>query len=343
MSENSCEQVGHQPLEPPGLGADDLGGALLRVATFDRAVGDRLGVPADRRERRPQIVRHAEQEPTLESPRRLELCRHAVECARQPRQLVVGVFAEVDSSGEVSGRDPVCGVSHRGERPRQPAREIERDDCGDGERQRSGEQEEGAGAAERLRLDLLGEDHDRRVPVHDVERRGHERGAAVTPALLLAGEERLCVEILGTEARGQVGETGLRPLVPEKRRDAFLHRTRRGHLHDAHVGGAQRVRDDRPQVPSQPALGGRLPGGGVERTERREALDGVAHRRRLRSQVVEGGIGGGLAEERSRAGRAEDEHAERDREHRDEQAGAEAACGRLQRRLPRARGHDSSR
>ncbi len=189
-------------------------------------------------------MRHAEQEPALESSRCLELRGHAVERARQPGQLVVGVLAEVDASGEVSGRDAVGGLSHRSERSRQPPREIERDDPGDGERQRPGEEEERAGAAERLRLHLLGEDHDRRVPVHDVERRGHERGAALTPALLLAGKERPRVEIPGAEARGQVGEARLCRLVPEERRDALLHLTRRGHLHDTHVGGAQRVHDD---------------------------------------------------------------------------------------------------
>ena len=307
---------------------------FCRVATLDRAVGDGLRVPADRRERRPQIVRHAEQEAALEPPRRLELRGHAVERARQSRQLVVGVLAEVDARGEVAGRDPVCGLSHGGERSRQPPGEKECDDRGDGERQRPGEEEERARPPERLRLHLLGEDHDRRVPVHDVEWRGHERGPSLAAALLLPGEQRPGLEVPGAEARGQIGEAGLRRLVPEERGDALLDLARRGHLDDAHVAGAQRVGDDRPQVPAEPALGGRLPGGRVERTERGETLDGVAHRGRLLPQIVEGGVRRGLAEEPGCARRAQDEDAERDREHCDEEAGPETARGRLQRRLP---------
>jgi hypothetical protein len=288
-------------------------------------------------------VRHAEQEAALESPRRLELRGHAVERARQSRQLVVGVLAEVDARREVAGRDPVCGLPHGGERSRQPPGEKERDDRGDGERQRPGEEEERPRPSERLRLDLLGEDHDRRVPVHDVERGGHERRASLPAALLLPGEERPGVEVPGAEARGQVGQAGLLRLVPEERGDALLDLACRGHLDDAHVPGAQGVGDDRPQVPAESALGGRLAGGRVERTERREALDGVAHGRRLLPQVVEGGLRRGLPKEPGRARRAQDEHAERDREHRDEETGAETACGRLQRRQPRGRCHDSSR
>ena len=49
------EQVAHQALQPSSLAQDDVA-ALGRVG--QRAVGDRLGVPADRRERCSQVVAH---------------------------------------------------------------------------------------------------------------------------------------------------------------------------------------------------------------------------------------------------------------------------------------------
>ena len=54
---------------------DHVGGADAQLGLVDGAVGDRLGVALDRRERRAQVVRHAEQERALVTARGLELVR----------------------------------------------------------------------------------------------------------------------------------------------------------------------------------------------------------------------------------------------------------------------------
>ena len=61
------EEVAHEPFEAARFGADHRRGALARVGVgvVEGAVGERLRVAADRRERRAQVVRDREQERAL--------------------------------------------------------------------------------------------------------------------------------------------------------------------------------------------------------------------------------------------------------------------------------------
>ena len=58
MHAREIEQVANEPLEPACLERDDAG----RLARLERAVREPLGVAADRRERRLQLVADREQE-----------------------------------------------------------------------------------------------------------------------------------------------------------------------------------------------------------------------------------------------------------------------------------------
>ena len=99
------EEVGDEPLEPARLRRDHLGGADARVRALDRAVGDRLGVAADRRERRAQVVRHAQQERALVPLRLVELGGHRVDRVREAAELVVAHVGLVDPGREVAAGD----------------------------------------------------------------------------------------------------------------------------------------------------------------------------------------------------------------------------------------------
>ena len=83
------EEVGDEALEPARFRRDHVGGADARVPTLDRAVGDRLGVPADRGERRAQVVRHAQQEGSLVAARHVEVVGHRVDGEGEAGELVV--------------------------------------------------------------------------------------------------------------------------------------------------------------------------------------------------------------------------------------------------------------
>ena len=110
------EQIGHQPLEPPRLRRDHLG-RPLRVAG---AVGDGLGVPADRRERGAQIVAHRQQELLLEGPRPFERARHLVHVARQLIELVAATAAHRQPRGQLARGDAGRRSRGRLDRSRDP-------------------------------------------------------------------------------------------------------------------------------------------------------------------------------------------------------------------------------
>jgi hypothetical protein len=70
------EQLGDEALEAFGLGGDHRrGGGRLAHG----AVGDRLGVATDRRQRRTQVVADRQQELLVEQARPLQLGGHRVE------------------------------------------------------------------------------------------------------------------------------------------------------------------------------------------------------------------------------------------------------------------------
>ena len=77
------EEVADQPLEPMRLALDHLAGAVGR----DDAVGEPLGVAADRGQRRLQLVADGEEEGALGILRAVELLRELVEGGRELAQL----------------------------------------------------------------------------------------------------------------------------------------------------------------------------------------------------------------------------------------------------------------
>ena len=83
------EEVGDQSFEPTRLRRDHVGGADARVHALDGAVGDRLRVAADRRERRAEVVRHAEQERALVPAGDVEVVGHRVDRVGEAGELVV--------------------------------------------------------------------------------------------------------------------------------------------------------------------------------------------------------------------------------------------------------------
>ena len=97
------EQVADEPLEPPCLLAD----RRRSLVAGEHAVLEPLGVAADRRQRRLQLVADREQEVALRLARLVELCGHVVEGLRQHREL--GRAAERhrirrDALGEAAAR-----------------------------------------------------------------------------------------------------------------------------------------------------------------------------------------------------------------------------------------------
>ena len=77
------EEVADESLEPAALDADHP----RRLVGAERAVGESLGVAADRRQRRLQLVADREQEVALGLARGRELLRHLVERLRERRNL----------------------------------------------------------------------------------------------------------------------------------------------------------------------------------------------------------------------------------------------------------------
>ena len=102
------EQVADQALQPVRLALDHLAGALRR----DDAVGEPLGVAADRGERRLQLVTDREQERALGVLGAVELLRQLVERRRELPQL----GRALDRERHQGFRPPPAGGS-----PRRPA------------------------------------------------------------------------------------------------------------------------------------------------------------------------------------------------------------------------------
>ena len=97
-----------------------------------RAAAEQLGVAADRRERRAQLVRRVGDEPAQPRLRRgalrerdFDLAEHRVEREAEPADL--GSFVGgLDAPGEVAGGDRAGGVAHLLERPQPEAHDPPR-------------------------------------------------------------------------------------------------------------------------------------------------------------------------------------------------------------------------
>ncbi len=124
--------------------------ARMRASiALDGAVGDRLGVAADRRERRAQVVRHAEQERALVPARDVEVAGHRVDRVGEAGELVVVHVGGVDPRGEVAAGDRARGGLHGRERAGHAPGEVGGDERGDAERDRGGAEHRETVAAER--------------------------------------------------------------------------------------------------------------------------------------------------------------------------------------------------
>ena len=156
------EQVGDEAFEPAGLRRDHVGGADAGVLALDGAVGDRLGVAADRRQRRAQVVRHAEQERALVPAGDVEVGGHRVDRLRQAGQLVV---VDVGRCRPRAERSPPAmragGGLHGRERAGHAARQVGGDERGDPERDGGGAEHRQAAAAEGPGVHVFGEHQHR--------------------------------------------------------------------------------------------------------------------------------------------------------------------------------------
>ena len=175
------EEVADQPLEPVCLALDHLTGALGR----DDAVGEPLGVAADRGQRRLQLVADGEQEGALGVLRAVELLGELVEGGRELAQL--GRALDRQLVRALAFRQPAARLGDPRDGPRDGAREQERDDGREDGTDQRGERETDEERLPVVRL-VAGraEQHDR---VAAAEAGGvHERLAAhVDGAVRLPG------------------------------------------------------------------------------------------------------------------------------------------------------------
>ena len=102
------EHVSDEALEPVGLRRDDLERRPNLVRLPDDAFADGLDVPADRGQRRAELVRHGHEERALELLRLRELVDHPAEALAQERDLVspssLRDLDVVTAGGDVLGR-----------------------------------------------------------------------------------------------------------------------------------------------------------------------------------------------------------------------------------------------
>ena len=106
-SRERSRQVAHEALEPAAFRTDDRRRALalVGIGVVEGAVGQRLGVAADRRERSAQVVGDREQERALAAAGLVELRRHLVERALERRELVVSRRRDTAPGRQVAGRE----------------------------------------------------------------------------------------------------------------------------------------------------------------------------------------------------------------------------------------------
>ena len=92
------EHVADEPREPLGLLGDDLERDVARLLVLDEPLAERGDVAADRRQRRPQLVRHGHQEVPLQLLGLAQPPRHHAEAVRQQDDLVAAPDAGTATS-----------------------------------------------------------------------------------------------------------------------------------------------------------------------------------------------------------------------------------------------------
>ena len=115
------EQVTDEPLQPARLEADDA----RRLIGAERAVGEALGVAADRCQRRLQLVAHREQEVALGLARGGQLLGHLVERHRERCELARAAGGQ--RLMPLVGCESARGVGHPPDRAHDRAGDEERD------------------------------------------------------------------------------------------------------------------------------------------------------------------------------------------------------------------------
>ena len=316
------EEIGDEPFETARLGCDHPCRAELGFLVVDGAVEDRLGVATDRRERRAEVVRHAQEERPLVAPRSVELLGHRVDRLGQAAELVVGDVLRVDPRRQVARRDPPGGGLHRREWTGHAASEVGGDECSHDEREDRSTEHGPAAVAERPAVHLLGEHDHRRELVHLGERLGLEDGAAVAPLLGLARLERGDVEVVRAHA---VRQRDVALADAQQAAEELAHVAVGIDRNDGPVGHAQcglhEVTDAADLTAARSGVVGGTRGG-QERDQLVELIgdDGGVLRERAARRV-----GGRAAREPRSDGGRHHERAERDRDHRDEEPRAETA------------------
>ncbi len=317
------EEIRDEPLESTGLGGDDPRRVRLLRVGADRAVGHRLRVPADRGERCAEVVRHAQDERPLHPAGVLELRRHRVQGPGQVRELIVRMAAEIDARGQVAGRDRPGGLAHGLERPGEAAGEEHRNDDRDPDRHERGDEEEAAGLAGRVLVDLLREEEDRRAARARRERLRDEDDAVAPTGLPLAGEQGLRVEITDAQSVRELQERRVLRLCEHdvaEPDDPVGHLPLGGDGDHAAVGDPEGGDDEAAESPSvgAPRLAGPQPE--TQRLELGGDLGGLVLELLLR------GVGRAAPGEAVRGDRGDRQHADRDPGHREDEPGPQRAA-----------------
>ena len=169
------EQVADQALQPVRLALEHLAGPLRR----DDAVGERLRVPADRGERRLQLVTDGEEELPLRVLGAVELLRQLVERRRELTQLRRALDRERVRA--LTLREPPARLRHLRDRP------------GDGPREEQGHDRGQDGAHERGDR----EPREEWLPVRGLVARRTEEHDGVTVAEARGEHERIALHVDG--------------------------------------------------------------------------------------------------------------------------------------------------
>ena len=253
------EEIADEAFEPARFGADHVRGPLARVGVgvVERAVGERFGVAADRRERRPEVVRDREQERALTSTRLLELGRHLVERGRRARRAPVGAGRDVGPARQVARRELPRGPLDLPDGPGEPPREPDGHDRGEEQHERSRRAARSGVALESTFVSTWSVAIITSCLAHDwAGRNGEEDGVAA------AGRSRRCParSCCGVEIGGVAASAGSENTGPSPRRCTVPSGATSTALRSVIFNPARRsplsTRQPAPQRRGRPASGG---------------------------------------------------------------------------------------
>src|SRR5205085_107559 len=169
-------------------------------------------------------------------------------------------------------------------------------------------------------LDTFREDDDGRAGADRVERIGDEERVAAPATLVSAAQERGRIQVRGLQTAGKAQQ---RP-AGARAAEAVLDRATRRHRDHARVGETKKLANDAQRLTARAEDGGY-----VARTD--EAVQRARQLRRLALELLLRVVGIRAARDGERGQRGEREHADRQRDHRNDEARAQAS--------PRGRGN----